>query len=67
LRSKTDGFLKGLVYDLERESDKKIIDVVEKIAKSKGKSMAQIAVAYSLRKVDAPIVGLNKVERIHEM
>ena len=67
LRAKTDGFLAGLVYKLERESDKKIIDVVETMAKKKGISMAQLAIAYSLTKVDAPIVGLNKEERIDEM
>jgi len=67
IRAKNDNFLNGLVYSLARESDKKIIDIVEKIAKKHGKSMAQIAVAWSLLKVDAPIVGLNKVERIDEM
>ena len=45
LRAKTDGFLAGLVYKLERESDKKIIDTVERVAKRKGVSMAQIAIA----------------------
>lgn len=41
-----------------------IIDRVEEIAKKRNTKMATVAIAWSLKKGDLPIVGLNKVERI---
>ncbi|CAN6660440.1 putative aryl-alcohol dehydrogenase Aad16p [Trichomonascus vanleenenianus] len=43
-----------------------IIDRVEEIAKKKGVSMAEVAIAWSLSKGNSPILGLNKPERIDE-
>jgi aryl-alcohol dehydrogenase-like predicted oxidoreductase len=40
---------------------------VEELAKKKGVRMAQIAVAWSLKRVTAPIVGTTKVENLEEM
>lgn len=40
---------------------------VEEIAKKKGVKMAQIAVAWSLKRVTAPIVGTTKLENLKEM
>ena len=40
---------------------------VEELAKKKGVKMAQIAVAWSLKRVTAPIVGTTKVENLKEM
>ena len=40
---------------------------VEELAKEKGVKMAQIAVAWSLKRVTAPIVGTTKVENLKEM
>jgi len=46
---------------------KDIIQRVEELAKKKGVKMAQIAVAWSLKKVTAPIVGTTKLENLKEM
>lgn len=53
----------------EFPSDKKIIDTVESIAKKRGVSMAEIAVAWSLGSqwVTAPIVGIRSTERLDEL
>ncbi|KAL2835743.1 NADP-dependent oxidoreductase domain-containing protein [Aspergillus pseudoustus] len=48
------------------EGDIKIIDRVEELAKKKGCSMAQIAIAWSLAKGVNPIVGLASVKRVDE-
>jgi aryl-alcohol dehydrogenase-like predicted oxidoreductase len=40
---------------------------VEELAKKKGVKMAQIAVAWSLKRVTAPIVGTTKIENMKEM
>jgi aryl-alcohol dehydrogenase-like predicted oxidoreductase len=40
---------------------------VEELAKKKGVRMAQIAVAWGLKRVTAPIVGTTKVENLEEM
>lgn len=50
LRSETDGFLKVLFSDEMRASEKEIINRVEKLAKKRGVSMAQIATAWCLSK-----------------
>ena len=46
----------------EREGDKDVVDAIERVAASKGVSMAQIALAWVLRNptVSAPIVGATK-------
>jgi aryl-alcohol dehydrogenase-like predicted oxidoreductase len=44
-----------------------IVGRVEAIAKKKGVKMAQIAIAWSLTKVTAPIVGTTKLENLKEM
>ena len=40
---------------------------VEELAKKKGVKMAQIAVAWSLKRVTAPIVGTTKLDNLKEM
>lgn len=49
--------------------DKKIIDTVESIAKKRGVSMAEVALAWSLGSewVTAPIVGIRSTERLDEL
>lgn len=67
LRETTDGALKSLVRARETESDKAIVDRVEEIAKKKGVTMAQVAIAWSLsHRYVNPIVGLNSKQRIDE-
>ena len=53
----------------EFPSDKKIIDTVESIAKKRGVSMAEVAIAWSLASewVTAPIVGIRSTERLDEL
>ncbi|KAJ5781396.1 uncharacterized protein N7518_009879 [Penicillium psychrosexuale] len=67
VRENTDGALKMFVRSRESEADKAIIDRVEELAKKKGVSMAQIAIAWSLTHPgENPILGLHSVERIDE-
>ena len=40
---------------------------VEELAKKKGVKMAQISVAWSLKRVTAPIVGTTKLQNLKEM
>ncbi len=53
----------------EAEVDNKINEVVEAIAKEKGVSMAQIALAWSLSKpfISAPIVGSTKIDNLQDL
>jgi len=50
------------------ETDKKINEQIETIAKKRGTSMAIVSIAWSLSKpfMTAPILGMSKVERIKE-
>lgn len=63
-RSSTDdwfGLFKG------NKGSETIVQRVEELAKRKGAKMAQIAVAWSLKRVTAPIVGTTKIENLKEM
>ncbi|KAJ5354265.1 hypothetical protein N7541_006829 [Penicillium brevicompactum] len=67
VRENSDGALKMFVRSRESEADKAIIDRVEEIAKKKGVSMAQVAIAWSLSHTGInPIVGLHSIDRIDE-
>jgi aryl-alcohol dehydrogenase-like predicted oxidoreductase len=46
--------------------NKKIVAVVERIAKERGLPMAAISTAWCLSKGASPIIGLNSKERIDE-
>lgn len=50
------------------EADEKINRKIEEIAKTRGTSMAIVAIAWSLSKpfMTAPIVGMGKIERVDE-
>jgi aryl-alcohol dehydrogenase-like predicted oxidoreductase len=48
------------------EGDDETVRRVEKVAKDKGISMAQVSIAWTLYKGCCPIVGLGKPERIEE-
>jgi aryl-alcohol dehydrogenase-like predicted oxidoreductase len=48
------------------EADKQVVDRVEEVAKKLGVTMAQVATAWSLKKGDHPILGLQSKERIDE-
>lgn len=64
-RHETDTFRKNLVGK-ENEIDKEICNRVEKVAKDKGVSMANVAIAWTLYKGTCPIVGISSEERIHD-
>ncbi|KAK7452138.1 hypothetical protein VKT23_012243 [Stygiomarasmius scandens] len=48
------------------ESDKVIINRVQEIAEKRGKSMAQIALAWVNAKVSSPIIGMSSGKRVDE-
>ena len=56
MRAETDPFLKILVTNQQRDSEKEIIDRVEALAKKRGVSMAQVATAWLLSKD-----GINRI------
>ena len=67
VRESTDGALKFMLRSRETEADKAIVDRVEELAKKKGASMAQVAMAWSLSHHNVnPIVGFNSKQRIDE-
>jgi aryl-alcohol dehydrogenase-like predicted oxidoreductase len=51
------------------ESSKAVIDKVAEIAKAKGISMAQVALAWSLSKpfITAPIVGTTSLDKLEDL
>lgn len=66
-RIQTDPYISVVMGSTENNGDKKIVDRVQELAKKKGVSMAQVALAWSLSKKGiTPILGLNKKERIDE-
>jgi aryl-alcohol dehydrogenase-like predicted oxidoreductase len=50
------------------DTDKKINEKIEEIAKARGVSMAVVTIAWSLSKdfMTSPIIGMSKVERVEE-
>jgi aryl-alcohol dehydrogenase-like predicted oxidoreductase len=64
-RAKTDEYAHRMYY---RESDFRIVDRVSEIAKRRGISNAQVALAWLLQKpgITAPIVGASKMYQLEE-
>lgn len=64
IRYKHDNYLPERYF---REEDFDVVEVVEELAREKGLSMAQIALAWLLHKgVTSPIIGPTKVEHVEE-
>jgi len=65
-RSETDTFAKDMYYS---KDDFAVADAVAAVAKQKGSSAAQVALAWVLQApgVTAPIVGATKVEQLKEL
>ena len=61
-------WVKGTPGQPITETDKKINELIERIAKERGVSMATVAIAWSLSKpfITAPILGMSKKERVDE-
>jgi aryl-alcohol dehydrogenase-like predicted oxidoreductase len=64
-RSRTDEFSPRLYY---RDADHAVVDAVEQIAKARGVSNTQVALAWVLRNdaITAPIVGASKLHHLSE-
>ncbi|KAH6693484.1 voltage-gated potassium channel subunit beta-3 [Plectosphaerella plurivora] len=65
-RETSDVFLKSLFRSREAAADEAIVGRVEELAKKKGISMAQVAMAWVLSKGMSPICGLESKERIDQ-
>jgi len=65
VRSKTDEYAHGLYY---RDSDFTVVDRVTEIARKRGVSNAQVALAWMLAKPDitAPIIGASKEHHLDD-
>jgi aryl-alcohol dehydrogenase-like predicted oxidoreductase len=65
LRAKTDEYAQGLYY---RDSDYTVVDRITEIAKRRGVSNAQVALAWVLSRpgVTAPIVGASKLSHLED-
>ncbi|KAF9793045.1 Aldo/keto reductase [Thelephora terrestris] len=63
-RSETDGW--GKIY-VGKNGSEAVVGRVEELAKKKGVKMAQIATAWSLKRVTAPIVGTTKLRNLIEI
>lgn len=65
IRAKTDGFGQTLYY---RDADFQIVERVEEVAKQRGVSQAQIALAWILHKpgITSPIIGASKMYQLEE-
>jgi len=69
IKSERGTSMKGTFMGSEwTESDKKINQKIEEIAKKRGVSMATVAIAWSLSKpfMTSPIIGMSKIERVNE-
>lgn len=64
-RARTDEFSPRLYY---RDADHAVVDAVEEIAKARGVSNTQVALAWVLRNdaITAPIVGASKLHHLSE-
>ena len=64
-RARTDEFSPRLYY---READFKVVDAVEQVARARGLSNTQVALAWVLKNpvITAPIVGASKLNHLEE-
>jgi len=67
LRAQTDRFGKTL-YDASADSDVRVVERVDAVAKARGVPNAQVALAWLLRQegVTAPIVGATKMQHLDD-
>jgi aryl-alcohol dehydrogenase-like predicted oxidoreductase len=63
-RSNTDQFLAGYI---EGAGTQEIVNRVEEISKKRGISMANVAMAWSLTRVTAPIIGSTNIKNLEEL
>ncbi|KZO96530.1 Aldo/keto reductase [Calocera viscosa TUFC12733] len=63
---KTSRVNTSVIKRVPNETDRTIISRVEELAEKKGVPMAQITIAWSLTKVDSPIIGMSSAGRLEE-
>lgn len=66
VRGKGDDWLKKAYFTDPTGVDRPVIDRVEKVAKKRGFSMSNVALAWVLSKGHCPIVGFSSIERVEE-
>lgn len=66
-RTRTDAFGKGL-YGAAEAADRRVVEAVAKIARSRGAPRAQVALAWVAQRsgVTAPIVGASRLEHLED-
>ena len=66
LRARTDEYAQSLYY---ADSDFRVVDRVVEIARTRGVTPAQVALAWILRQpgVTAPIIGVTKIEQLDDV
>lgn len=66
-RSTTDRYNKSM-YDDGEDNAKNVVAAVEKVAKARGVSMAEVALAWVLQKpvVTSPIIGVSKLSHLQD-
>jgi aryl-alcohol dehydrogenase (NADP+) len=65
IRAKTDDYGQGLYY---QDADFNVVDRITEVAKARGVSNAQIALAWMLNKpwITAPIIGASKMHHLED-
>jgi aryl-alcohol dehydrogenase (NADP+) len=65
-RAKSDEYADNLYF---RDADFRVLDAVQEVAKGRGATAAQVALAWLLGRpgVDAPIVGATKISQLQEL
>jgi len=66
-RSTTDMFNKSM-YEEDLANDKGVVSAVEEVAKARGVSMAEVAMAWLLQKseITSPILGVSKLSHVED-
>ena len=66
IRAKTDDFAQGLYY---RDSDFTVVERITEVAKQRGVSNAQVALAWMLDKpgITSPIIGASKMAHLEDL
>ena len=66
-RSTTDRYNKSM-YDADEDGDEAVVEAVSEVAGARGVPMAQVALAWLLRKpgITAPIVGASKASHVED-
>ena len=65
-RAQKDEFMKSIMRRTSTSADHEVVNRVEELAKKKNVAMAQISIAWLLRKGANPLLGLSKPERIDQ-